>query len=166
MVPPTNGEASSKRVLLGDALTQSGLVTEEQLKSALARQSSELIYEVLRWPKGWFEFRITLAPSLALSAQLGLPVASVVMEGFRRVDEWRLVEQGLGSFESVLMRDPVAIDALPIDELARPERVVLEVIDGQRTIRDIIAASHMSSFDACRILLQFLEARVVRRRPA
>jgi hypothetical protein len=64
------------------------------------------------------------------------------------------------------MRDPVAIDALPIDELARPERVVLEVIDGQRTVRDIIAASHMSSFDACRILLQFLEARVVRRRPA
>ncbi len=164
MVPP-NGEPSSKRVLLGDALTQSGLVTVEQLKSALARQSSELVYEALRWPKGWFEFRISLPPTLARNAQLGLPVASVVMEGFRRVDEWRLVEQGLGSFESVLMRDPVAIDALPIDELARPERVVLEVIDGQRTVRDIIAASHMSSFDACRILLQFLEARVVRRRP-
>jgi DNA-binding response OmpR family regulator len=166
MLPPSNGEPSSKRVLLGDALTQSGLVTHEQLKSALARQSSELVYEALRWPKGWFEFRISLPPSLALRTQLGLPVASVVMEGFRRVDEWRLVEQGLGSFESVLMRDPVAIDALPIDELARPERVVLEVIDGQRTVRDIIAASHMSSFDACRILLQFLEARVVRRRPA
>jgi hypothetical protein len=166
MLPPSNGEPSSKRILLGDALTQSGLVTADQLKSALARQSSELVYEALRWPKGWFEFRVAVAPSLARSAQLGLPVASVVMEGFRRVDEWRLVEQGLGSFESVLMRDPVAIDALPIDDLARPERVVLEVIDGQRTVRDIIAASHMSSFDACRILLQFLEARVVRRRPA
>jgi DNA-binding response OmpR family regulator len=156
---------SSKRILVGDALVQSGLVNEEQLKGALARQSSELVYEVLRWPKGLFEFRLTVAPTLARKAQLGLPVASVVMEGFRRVDEWRLVEQGLGSFESVLMRDPVAIDALPIDELSRPERVVLEVIDGQRTVRDIIAASHMSSFDACRILLQFLEARVVRRRP-
>jgi DNA-binding response OmpR family regulator len=165
MIPPTNGEPSSKRVLLGDALTASGLVTAEQLRSALARQSSELVYEALRWPKGWFEFRISLPPSLALRTQLGLPVASVVMEGFRRVDEWRLVEQGLGSFESVLMRDPVAIDALPIDELARPERVVLEAIDGERTVRDIIAVSHMSSFDACRILLQFLEARVVRRRP-
>jgi DNA-binding response OmpR family regulator len=159
------GAPSSKRILVGDALVQSGLVNEEQLKSALARQSSELVYEVLRWPKGLFEFRLTVAPTLARKAQLGLPVASVVMEGFRRVDEWRLVEQGLGSFESILMRDPVAIDALPIDELSRPERVVLEVIDGQRTVRDIIAASHMSSFDACRILLQFLEARVVRRRP-
>ena len=42
------------------------------------------------------------------------------MEGFRRVDEWRLVEQGLGSFESKLVRDPVAIDALRIDDLAAP----------------------------------------------
>ena len=157
--------ANQKRpVLLGDALLQSGLITEEQLKSALARQSSELIYEVLRWPKGWFEFRITIAPLLAHKAKLGLPVASVVMEGFRRVDEWRLVEQGLGSFESKLVRDPVAIDALRLDDLARPERIVLEAIDGDRTVRDIIAVSHMSSFDACRILLQFLEARIVRRR--
>jgi DNA-binding response OmpR family regulator len=152
------------RVLLGDALLQSGLIDEEQLKAALARQSSELVYEILRWPKGWFEFRIAIAPLLARQAKLGLPVASVVMEGFRRVDEWRLVEQGLGSFESKLVRDPVAIDALRIDDLARPERVVLEAIDGERNVRAIIAASHMSSFDACRILLQFLEARIVRRR--
>jgi DNA-binding response OmpR family regulator len=162
----SSGEVAAlkQRVLLGDALLQSGLITEEQLKSALARQSSELVYEVLRWPKGWFEFRIALAPMLARKAKLGLPVASVVMEGFRRVDEWRLVEQGLGSFESKLVRDPVAIDALRLDDLARPERIVLEAIDGDRTVRDIIAASHMSSFDACRILLQFLEARIVRRR--
>jgi hypothetical protein len=170
-IPPPPAKTSSgemtalkQRVLLGDALLQSGLITEEQLKSALARQSSELIYEMLRWPKGWFEFRISVASLLARKAKLGLPVASVVMEGFRRVDEWRLVEQGLGSFESKLVRDPVAIDALRLDDLARAERVVLEAIDGDRTVREIIAASHMSSFDACRILLQFLEARIVRRR--
>lgn len=162
---PSSGEVAARRgVLLGDALIHSGLITEEQLKDALARQSSEIVYEVLRWPKGWFEFRITVPPLLARKAKLGLPVASVVMEGFRRVDEWRLVEQGLGSFESKLVRDPVAIDALRMDDLARPERIVLEAIDGNRTVREIIAASHMSSFDACRVLLQFLEARIVRRR--
>jgi DNA-binding response OmpR family regulator len=163
-VTPPGGVA---RLLLGDALLQAGRVTAEQLKSALARQSSELIYEVLRWPRGHFEFRVQPSPPLAQRAQLGLPVASVVMEGFRRVDEWRLVEAGLGSFEAVLVRDPVAIDALPRHDdgaLSRQERLVLDVIDGERTVREIIAASHMSSFDACRILMQFLEARLVRRR--
>ena len=35
---------------------------------------------------------------------------------------------------------------------------------GMTVFRAIIAASHMSSFDACRVLVQFLEARVLRRR--
>jgi len=58
----------------------------------------------------------------------------------------------------------MAIEALGDGRLARPERVVLDTIDGERTIREIVAASHLSSFDACRILGQLLEARVVRRR--
>jgi CheY-like chemotaxis protein len=165
---PRVSERPAPRPLLGDVLVQSGRVTQEQLKSALARQSSELVYEVLRWPRGRFELRVQPATALAQRAQLGLPVASVVMEGFRRVDEWRLVEAGLGNFESVLVRDPVAIEALPPGPesggLSRPESVVLAAIDGERTVREIIAASHMSSFDACRILMQFLEARLVRRR--
>ena len=51
-------------------------------------------------------------------------------------------------------------------KLARQERAVLEAVDGERSVREIIAASHLSSFDACRILFQLLEARLVRRRAA
>jgi hypothetical protein len=53
---------------------------------------------------------------------------------------------------------------LPQDKLTRPERAVLDAVDGERTIREVIAASHMSSFDACRVLVQLLEARLVRRK--
>jgi len=37
---------------------------------------------------------------------------------------------------------------------------------GERTVREIVAATHMSSFDACRVLGQFLQARIVRRKTA
>jgi CheY-like chemotaxis protein len=161
--PPPSG-AKPQRPLLGDVLVQSGRVTEAQLKEALSRQASELIYEVLRWKRGRFELRHQPASPQAERARLGLPVGAVIMEGFRRVDEWRVVEASLGSFESVLQRDPMAIEALGKDRLARPERLVLDTIDGERTIREVVTASHLSSFDACRILGQLLEARVVRRR--
>lgn len=161
--PPPSG-AKPTRALLGDVVVQSGRVSEAQLKEALSRQASELIYEVLRWKHGRFELRHQPPSPQAERARLGLPVASVIMEGFRRVDEWRVVETSLGSFDSVLQRDPMAIEALGEGRLARPERLVLDTIDGERTIREVIAASHLSSFDACRILGQFLEARVVRRR--
>ena len=145
-------------------LLEAQRISEEQLRVALVRQASELIYELLRWQKGRFEFRRQPASAQADRAKLSLPVASVVMEGFRRVDEWRVLEASLGNFESILQRDPMAIEALGLERLSRAERSVLDTIDGERTLREVIVASHMSSFDACRILAQLLEARVVRRR--
>lgn len=159
--PPPSGHK-----VLGDLLVDSGRVSPEQLRDALARQSSELIYEVLRWSRGRFEFRREPLPALADTAQLRLPVASVVMEGFRRVDEWRVVEGGLGNFDAVLQADLAAVEAAGVERLAKSEQRLLEMIDGRRTVREIVEQSHMSSFDACRILFQLLEARLVRRRAA
>jgi CheY-like chemotaxis protein len=164
--PPPGLSSSAPRRLLGDMLLADGRVSEDQLRGALTRQASELLYELLRCQKGHFEFRHQPPSAQADRAKLALPIASIVMEGFRRVDEWRLVEASLGSFESVLQRDPMAIEALGVERLSPPEKRVLDTIDGVRTVREIIAASHLSSFDACRILTQLLEARVVRRRAA
>ena len=155
---------SSGRRLLGDLLVDSGRVTPSQLRDALARQSSELVYDVLRWPAGRFEFRKEPAPPLAESAMLALPVASVVMEGFRRVDEWRQIESRLGNFDSVLVADTGAVDAVGVQRLAGAEQRLLEMIDGERTVREVVEQSHMSSFDACKILFQLLESRLVRGR--
>lgn len=162
--PPPGSPSRRPRPLLGDMLLADGHVSADQLRDALVKQASELLYELLRWQKGHFEFRTQPPSPQAVRARLALPIASVVMEGFRRVDEWRVVEASLGSFDSILQRDPMAIEALGVERLSRPERLVLDTIDGERTVREIIAACHLSSFDACRILMQLIEARVVRRR--
>jgi DNA-binding response OmpR family regulator len=164
-LPPIT-EVDPRRRLLGSTLLAFGKITESQLRTALTRQSSELLYEVLRWSKGRFDFRAEPASDVVESAQLGLPVASVVMEGFRRVDEWRVLERTIGSFDAVLVRDDLALRSIDMGTLPAKEKVVLDAVDGERTVRAIIAASHMSSFDACRVLVQFLEARVLRRRTA
>jgi DNA-binding response OmpR family regulator len=171
-IPPASGPSSSKPSrLLGDMLVEAGHVNETQLKEALTKQSSELIYEVLRWQAGRFEFRQRMTSGshsgLAERARLAMPVASIVMEGFRRVDEWRVIEARLGSFDQVLLPDPASVDSMGGDtKLARGEKAVLEAIDGERTVREVIIASHLSSFDACRILFQLIEARLVRRSAA
>jgi DNA-binding response OmpR family regulator len=158
--------AVAERAPLGMRLLAAGKITEAELRTALTRQSSELLYEILRWPTGRFELRREAPSVLAENAKLGMPVASVVMEGFRRVDEWRALERTLGNFDAVLVRDDTAFGTLDVGSLPSRERAVLDVVDGERTIRGIVSASHLSSFDACRILVQFLEARVLRRRAA
>ena len=156
--------ATQRKRPLGMALLAAGKIVESQLRTALTRQSSELLYEVLRWPSGRFELRREPPSELADNAKLAMPVASVVMEGFRRVDEWRVLERTLGSFDAVLVRDDSAFGKLDIGSLPSKEKAVLDAVDGERTVRAIVAASHLSSFDACRILVQLLEARALRRR--
>jgi DNA-binding response OmpR family regulator len=156
--------ASAQTKPLGDMLLAAGKIVESQLRAALMKQSSELLYDVLRWKHGRFELRRDTPSELAESARLSLPVASVVMEGFRRVDEWRALERALGSFDDVLVRDDAAFGQLEVASLPPRERLVLDLADGDRTVRQIVAESHLSSFDACRALAQFLEARVLRRR--
>ncbi len=162
-VPATIPDPPNARPL-GMALLAAGKIVESQLRTALTKQSSELLYEVLRWPKGRFELRRDPPSELADNARLGMPVASAVMEGFRRVDEWRILERTIGDFESVLVRDDAAFGTFDVGSLPPREKIVLDAVDGERTVRAIIAESHMSSFDACRILVQLMEARVLRRR--
>ncbi|MEO7112117.1 MAG: response regulator [Polyangiaceae bacterium] len=149
---------------LGITLVGNGTINETQLRAALLRQSSELIYEVLRWTRGRFELKNKPPPPLAENARLALPVASVVIEGFRRVDEWRVIEAKVGRFDEVLVLDPVAIDSMGAANLGPHEHMMLDAIDGVRSIREIVPLTHMSSFDACKMLFQLMEARLVRRR--
>lgn len=160
----TSERGGAKRQPLGMALLAAGKIVEPQLRSALTQQSNELLYEVLRWPSGRFELRREPASPLATNARLGMPVASAVMEGFRRVDEWRAIERSIGSFDSVLLRDDAAFGSLEVAALPAKEKAVLDAAQGDKTVREIVSASNLSSFDACRILAQFLEARVLRRR--
>ena len=148
---------------LGIRLLQAGKIDEISLRAALIQQSSELVYELVRWQEGRFVFRRQPLGALAEHAKLGLAVAQVVMEGFRRVDEWRVLEGTLGNFDAILVQDTAAAHALRQVDLSPTERAVLSVVDGDRSIREIIASAHMSAFDVCRILGQLLSARLVRK---
>lgn len=161
--------ARAEKARIGDTLVAKGIIQEADLRRALIRQSSELIYEILRWPRPRFSFRKQGAtegqPPPSNTPELGLPVASLVMEGFQRVDEWRLFEEHI-DFEGVLYQNAAAIEKLGPDRLDKGEKRILELVDGERPVREIVRMSHASSFDACKTLYQFLEARIVRRRTA
>jgi CheY-like chemotaxis protein len=157
--------AGSKR-LIGDALLQLDMVTETQVTDALKMQTSELVYEVVGWKQGRFTFTRDATSPEATLAQLGLVPGGIVMEGFRRVDEWRLIE-GSFDFDDTLQRESGAAERFTESaELTEQERAVLDAIDGQRTVRQILDHVHGSTFDVCKILYQFLNSHVVRRRAA
>jgi CheY-like chemotaxis protein len=152
--------------LLGSQLVKLGYITQEDLHQALVRQTSELVYEALRWPHGQIRFERQADRPEAKDARLGLPISSILMEGLRRVDEWRLIEEQIHSFDQVLIPDLEALAATGTSRMSREERVVLEAVDGERSVREIVEATAMGSFEVCKILFQLMTSRLVKQRPA
>src|SRR4029453_1259081 len=118
---------------------------------ALMKQSSELVHDVLRWPYGRFSFTREAFRAEAEEAKLGLGIAGLVLEGFRRVDEWRLMETTI-NFDQTIIIDQMALDSIGDEKLTPIDRLVLGAVNGSRTVNEVIKESSVSSFDAIKAL--------------
>ncbi|MBW2526263.1 MAG: response regulator [Deltaproteobacteria bacterium] len=154
-------EGAAKGKLLGTFLVEEEHITEQQLKAALSEQCSEITYEALRWPNG--RFTITKEPfsEEAEKTQLGLGMSNLVLEGFRRVDEWRQMEKDI-DFDATPVVDNMTLGTVDDGAIGESELRVLKSIDGEHTVREIISESEMASFDVIQILYRLLQSRIVR----
>ena len=151
------------RRLLGSQVVKLGYLAPEQLQKALRLQSAELVYEVLRWKRGDFAFEAAeRLGQAAIQFDINWTVDELLMEGFRRVDEWSLIEAAIPSFDAVPHIVPGALDArVTTQELRDEEAEVLHVIDGRRTMDGIIKKVGGAPFDVARILYRLVAARIV-----
>ncbi len=150
---------------IGAQLVKLGYLSDAELKGALRQQTSELIYEILRWSHGSFHFERTRSlPDLALDAQLNLDVEGILMEGFRRVDEWHLIEREVDDFDMVFLRNEDMVAQMGRGRLTREELAVLELVNGKNTVKEIVRASRMGSFEVSKMLFRLLSIKLIRRR--
>ncbi len=151
--------------LLGAQLVKLGYISESELKLVLQQQTRELIYEVLRWSFGSFQFlRTRDLPAVAIDAMLALDVEGILMEGFRRVDEWHLIEREISDFEMVFLRNEDAVAQMGRGRLTREELSVLELVNGKNTVKELIRESRMGSYEVSKMLYRLLSIKLIRKR--
>ncbi|MBC7795187.1 MAG: response regulator [Clostridia bacterium] len=145
------------RRLLGAQLVRLGYVSRDDLHRTLRMQSAELVYELIRWGRGSFEFeRAEVPPPEVLEFEFDLTIDELLMEGFRRVDEWGLIESAIPSFEHIVHRVPYASE----EHLSFEEINVLAAVDGIRAVQEIIDVVGGSTFNVARILYRLVATRV------
>ncbi|NOZ85460.1 MAG: DUF4388 domain-containing protein [Deltaproteobacteria bacterium] len=149
--------------MLGQQLIRLGYLTNDQLEDALAKQSAEVVYEALRWSDGFFFFRAgEKPPKETAELKLSLRVDTLLMEGFRRVDEWRLIQKEIRKFDQVFEKDEGRIKDLTSEKLTMEERRILKLINGKNSVRSIVKKSNKSSFEASKILYRLLSMHLIR----
>lgn len=141
---------------LGEILVERGYITREILEGELANQISETIFTMLTWETGYFNFEADLLPGnedflVQLSPQ------ELLLEGARHIDEWRKIEKRLPPFETVLA---VKKDYTGIP-LTFEEEKIMTLIDGNRTIDDILKLSEFDFFETCRTIYALISAGIV-----
>lgn len=141
---------------LGEILVEKGYITREILESELANQISETIFTMLTWETGYFNFEADLLPG-SEDFLVQLSPQELLLEGARRIDEWRKIEKRLPPFETVLA---VKKDYTGIP-LTYEEEKILTLIDGNRTIDDILKLSEFDFFETCRTIYALISAGIV-----
>lgn len=137
---------------LGRALVDTGAVSEDTLKRVAGEQAADAVSELLRWTEGTFEFVLDAPDPDGVT--LALPVETVLAEGKARLDQWPAFATQIPSAGTVL-----ALTMSPAGEpsCARDEWVLLALVDGRRTVADIIELAGWGEFAVVRSLAGLTE---------
>src|ERR1700730_3178409 len=168
---------------LGFILTHYQIISNESLKQALQLQVLQIVYRLFRWKDG--EYHFSQETTIEYDRDNLMPIAaeSILMEGARMIDEWPIIEKRIRSYDMVFRKKPGAqelvvvgaedADEVDFDEPAPPkrrktlsgadkirisqeEKQVYELVDGRKTVGDIVEISRLSEFDTNKALYELL----------
>jgi len=140
---------------LGTTLIDMGIFDKSEIAECLKQQIEEIVYNLFSWREGEFLFHENTSPKNA-PFLVELSTMNVVMEGTRRIDEWIEIQKVLPPDDVLL-----AISRAPKtnqDEftLSVDEFRLLGVINGERTLPDLINLSPMGEFVTCRAIYRLI----------
>ncbi len=113
---------TQKRTLkrLGDVLVGSKVISHERFREMVNLQAQETLYRLFGWRTGTYEFE-QKDVEIDEDAMRPLRAESVLMEGFRMVDEWPVIKKVITSYEMTFEHlKPLPVPAVQEEALPQP----------------------------------------------
>lgn len=145
---------------LGTTLVDMNLFEKEEIIECLKLQIEEIIYNLFSWEEGEFKLIENASPRNA-QFTIELNTMNVIMEGTRRIDEWVEIQK-------VLPPDNIKIK-MTLNPKSKKDEIklsldefrIISLINGNRTLPDIIQASPIGEFVTYRGLYRLIIAGLV-----
>ena len=166
---------------LGFILTHYQIISTDSLKQALQLQILQIVYRLFRWKDGDYQFSQETTIEYDRENVMPISAESILMEGARMIDEWPIIEKRIRSSNMVFRRkntgaEIVVVGGEDVDEvdfdsgpqarkkkaggdkirISEEEKQVLDLLDGKRSVGDIIEMSRLSEFDTSKALYELL----------
>lgn len=154
-------QARERDKKLGQILLQRGAITQADLEHYVRLQVEESVYYLFTWTQGSFRFDADVRPE-GEDVVLSINPESLLLEGARRVDEWSLIEKKVPSFDTVFSVDHERLSTSDV-QLTNEQRLLVDLLDGERDVTDLMEESGLSEFDTGKGLYGLITAGFVHR---
>ncbi len=145
--------------LLGRILINRQLITEVEIRRIVQLKVEESIYDTFLWNVGSFEFHDGAA-SHQKSMLLSLDVTGIVLEGARRMDDWKRIRRVIKGGDAVLAPISEAIaERLP---LSPEDANILSRLDGFKRVDQMVLDMRMPEYKINKLLFDLHEKGLVR----
>ena len=146
---------------LGRILLEQGHMDRETLEQAVREQIQDTAFTFFGWSDGEFEFVAEdLPPEEDVLVEMS--VETVIMEGCRRIDEWELIFEQLGSLERVphLAYGEHVDDEGSLTLTAEEWRVIVHV-DGRADINTILRDCGLDRFHGAKVIYSLYSSGLI-----
>jgi tetratricopeptide (TPR) repeat protein len=145
---------------LGEILVKMGALSKDEVERWITVQIEEAVYHLFTWNQGSFHFNPDEMPDEKKVFLVSLNADGLLMEGARRVDEWSLIERKIPSLDLLfkLVRDPAEQEEV---QLRTNQKKLLPLLDGTRTVTDLVQDSGLVEFETGKALYELLQAGFV-----
>jgi len=135
----------------GAILVELGYLTPKDLFWGVKFQVREIIHSMFLIEEGVYEFCEGDLPAQEVIT-LKMSIGNLIYAGVNKIDNWTRIRHEMPDTEAVLRLSEDPLSLFQDIELGQQDKKVLSLIDGQRTIKEIIDSSWMGSFEALKVL--------------
>lgn len=159
-------EARRTNIPVGQCLVNKGYLSKDELMKYLLRHSQGAFDSILEVKDGSFYLENDSLPTNLQDISFRVPLISVLMDGLRQLDEKQLAATEFQDENVVLMRLITNENALDSVNLTEDELQLFNVIDGQKTLRELIQQSPFNPLETKRIFYVFRKSGLLRAKNA
>jgi hypothetical protein len=139
---------------LGEIVVEEGMAEEQDVLNALYTQIHELVYEVFRLEEGKFKFD-PLRGEAASRVSVQLNADEVMLNILKMVDEWPEIEKKVPP-PTIVLQKSGTLEEHGIT-LSEDHDAVYRLVDGAKSVQEIVDISLLGKFATLEILATLLE---------
>jgi CheY-like chemotaxis protein len=141
-------------------LVREKMIDQKVFADCLRRHTESAVYKVMDWKDGDFYFEKTSPPFLSAAVQI--KVDDLLLESARRSDEWSLIQKKIPDFHMVF--EPVIGNAKELSTrgMSDGDLKVFSLVNGRRTIQEIIDVLGMGEFEVAKSMFILLSVNMIR----